>query len=53
MPVGRWVYKTQNRNPDDVNTVVVNYYQHDILKFRDTVMLRVVEVNMLTRDSNT
>ena len=38
------MYKVPNTNPDDVNTAVVNYYQHDVVSFRDVVILGVLEV---------
>ena len=46
-PLGRYVYRTPNTNPEDVNTAVVNYYQHGPVNFRDMIILDVLEVRYL------
>lgn len=43
LPLGRWVHRVQNKNKEDINSVVVNYYQHDAVSFRDTAILSVLE----------
>lgn len=42
-PLGRHVYRVPNSNPNDLNTSVVNYYQHTTVSFRDVVLLGVLE----------
>ena len=38
------MYRIPNFNPNDLNTSVVNYYQHTAVSFRDVVLLGVLEV---------
>eukprot|EP00116_Pleurobrachia_bachei_P011443 sb/3471705/ len=45
LPLGRYRLKVNNQNGEDVNSVVVNYYQHEAVTFRDTIILELISVS--------
>lgn len=43
VPVGSWRLISKNENPEDVNTVVINYYQLAKISHRDWMLLSVLQ----------